>query len=407
MMRRFSYKAVTPDGKVLQGEIEAATREAVIDRLRGQGAIPIRADECQRRERRKLVLPRLFTKTSVTPRDITHLTRELAILLEAGLPLDRSLSTLGSLASPAPIKSLVDTLLTQVRGGATLADAVEGQGTVFPGFYAGMVRAGEAGGSLEKVLNRLADTLEYNQTLQDDIRAALTYPILVVILTVVSLTVLMTLVIPEFRPLFDEAGTELPLSTKVIIAVSDFMLVWGWAIPLGFLAFVLALRQHNRTRLGRERWDRWMLGLPLLGDLIVKIETVRFTRTLGTLLSNGVTLLNALDMACGTLGNQALATAVANVRGSLAEGAGLSGPMGEIGLFPQLALQLIQVGEESGQLEQMLLRVANIYDGEVKRSIQNILALLVPAITIALGILIAAIIGSMMSAILSAYDLPF
>jgi general secretion pathway protein F len=150
-----------------------------------------------------------------------------------------------------------------------------------------------------------------------------------------------------------------------------------------------------------------MLGLPLLGDLIVKIETVRFTRTLGTLLSNGVTLLNALDMACGTLGNQSLATAVANVRGSLAEGAGLSGPMGEIGLFPQLALQLIQVGEESGQLEQMLLRVAKIYDGEVKRSIQNILALLVPAITIVLGILIAGIIGSMMSAILSAYDLPF
>ena len=204
MMRRFSYKAVTPDGKVLQGEIEAATREAVIDRLRGQGAIPIRADECQQRERRKLVLPRLFAKTSVTPRDITHLTRELAILLEAGLPLDRSLTTLGNLASPAPIKSLVDTLLTQVRGGATMADAVEDQGTVFPGFYAGMVRAGEAGGSLETVLNRLADTLEYNQTLKDDIRAALTYPILVVILTVVSLTVLMTLVIPEFRPLFDE-----------------------------------------------------------------------------------------------------------------------------------------------------------------------------------------------------------
>ena len=407
-MRRFSYKAVTPDGKVLQGEIEAATREAVIDRLRGQGAIPIRAEECQQRARRAgLTMPSLFKKTSLNSRDIMHLTRELAILLEAGLPLDRSLATLGNLASPAPIKSLVETLLTQVRGGATLADAVETQGDVFPGFYAGMVRAGEAGGSLETVLNRLADTLEYNQSLKDEIRAALTYPILVVVLTVVSLAVLMTLVIPEFRPLFDEAGAELPFSTKVIITVSDFLQVWGWVLPLGFLLAVIALRQHNRTPQGRNRWDRWMLGWPLLGDLIVKIETVRFTRTLGTLLSNGVTLLNALDMACGTLGNRALAGAVQGIRGALAEGAGLSGPMGETGYFPQLALQLIQVGEESGQLEQMLLRVANIYDGEVKRAIQNMLSLLVPAVTITLGVLIAVIIGSMMSAILSAYDLPF
>jgi general secretion pathway protein F len=406
-MRRFSYKAVTPDGKVLQGEIEAATRQAVIDRLRGQGAIPIRAEECQSRERGGRSLPTLFKKTRLGSRDIMHLTRELSILLSAGLPLDRSLTTLSNLAGPAPMKKLVEDLITQVRGGSTLADAVETQGNIFPGFYAGMVRAGEAGGSLESVLNRLADTLEYNQGLKDEIRAALTYPILVVVMTVVSLTVLMTLVIPEFRPLFEEAGAEMPFSTKVIIAVSDFLRSWGWTLPIAFLLAVFGLLQHNRSREGRERWDRWMIGLPLLGDLIVKIETVRFTRTLGTLLSNGVTLLNALDMACGTLGNRALAGAVRGIRGALAEGAGLAGPMGETGYFPQLALQLIQVGEESGQLEQMLLRVAGIYDGEVKRAIQNMLALLVPAVTIVLGVLIAAIIGSMMSAILSSYDLPF
>lgn len=407
-MRRFSYKAVTPDGKVLQGEVEATTRQAVIERLRGQGAIPIRAEECQRRETtRKRSMPALFQKTRVSSRDIMHLTRELAILLSAGLPLDRSLTTLANLAGPAPMKKLVETLITQVRGGATLADAVESQGDMFPGFYAGMVRAGEAGGSMETVLNRLADTLEYNQALRDEVRAALTYPIIVVVMTVVSLTVLMTLVIPEFQPLFEQAGAELPFSTKVIIAISDFLRTWGWMLPLGFLAAVFGFYQHNRSPQGRERWDRWMLGLPLMGDLIVKIETVRFTRTLGTLISNGVTLLNALDMACGTLGNRALSNAVLGIRGALAEGAGLAGPMGETGHFPQLALQLIQVGEESGQLEQMLLRVANIYDGEVKQAIQSMLSLLVPAVTIVLGALIAVIIGSMMSAILSSYDLPF
>ena len=405
-MARFSYKSVSATGEVVQGEVEAESQQAVVERLRAQGHVPIRAQEVSGATRRGLALRRPVVGKGVGAKDLVALTRELATLLQAGLPLDRALLVLGEVARAGAVRGLVEGILDKVRGGSTLADALASYDQVFPNYYTGMIRAGEAGGTLDGVLSRLADSLERSQALKETLRSALQYPALVVIMAVVSLSILLTVVIPEFRPLFEDAGAALPMSTRIIIGVSDFLGVYWWALLLAALLAAVVLQRHNADPAGRLRWDRWLLGLPLLGELIVKVEVARFSRTLGALLSNGVGVLTALAMTAETLGNRAMVDALGEVQGRLTKGEGLAEPLRDCGLFPRLALQLIQVGEESGRLEEMLLRIADIYDEEVKRSIERMLSLLVPLITIALGILIAVIIGSMLAAILSSYDLP-
>jgi len=407
-MPRFLYKAVSSDGEVIEGETQAPNRQAVIDRLHADGHVPIRAEESRRAAAvKKAGMSELFRPRNVRREDLLLITRELATLLQAGLPLDRGMSVMLELAPAGPVRDLLEDVREKVRGGATLADALAEQPNVFPNYYVGMVRAGEAGGTLEAVLTRLADTLERAAALRENVQAALRYPALVVIMAVISLMVLMTVVIPEFRPLFEDAGAAMPVSTQFIIGVSDFLAAYWWLVTLAVVFAVLALRQHNRTPEGRMRWDTWMIQAPVFGDLVTKIEVARFSRTLGTLLSNGVSVLNAMTMTNETLDNRAFAAAAAQAQGRLAKGEGLAEPLAETGVFPGLALQLIRVGEETGRLDAMLLRIADIYDGEVKTAIQKMLSLLVPLVTLGLGVLIAGIIGSMISAIMSSYDLPF
>ena len=391
---------------MIEGVVEAVNRQAVIDRLRGQGHVPIRADEVTGGTGRGLGAGWSFSRRRVGPKDVVMKTRELATLLHAGLPLDRCLTVLCELSPPGPVRTLVERVQEEVRGGAALADALEAHPDVFPGFYVGMVRAGEAGGNLDGVLVALADSLERAQKLRESVQAALQYPALVVIMAVLTLVVLMTAVVPEFQPLFENAGSEMPLLTQVVIAVSDFLGLYWWAAALAIVALILAVRRHNRDPKGRLRWDGWVLGLPVLGDLLRKVEPARFSRTLGTLSRSGVSLLNAMSMTIATVENRVIAEALDEVRTRLAKGEGLSGPLSETRAIPTMARQLIQVGEESGALEDMLLRVADIYDDEVQRSLQVMLGLLTPVIIIVLGIVIAVIIGSMVAAILSAYDLP-
>jgi general secretion pathway protein F len=404
-MARFLYKSVSATGEVVEGEIEATSRELVVERLRAQGHVPIRAEEAKGSGRSRLSFGGPKSTRGVGLKDVVIMTRELATLLNAGLPLDRALTIVGELTRAGAMRSLVERVLEKVRGGATFADALADYEQVFPNYYTGMVRAGEAGGSLETVLGRLADSLERSQALRDNVRSALQYPILVVIMAVASLAILMTAVIPEFRPLFENAGTALPVSTQIVIGASDFMVSYWWAILVVILVVALFIQRHNADPAGRLRWDRWVIGLPVIGSLVVKIEVARFSRTLGSLLANGVSALNALAMTAETAENWALVEALGEAQSRMAKGEGLAHPLAETGLFPHLALQLIQVGEESGRLEDMLLRIADIYDDEVKRTIDRILAMLVPGITIALGILIALIIGSILAAILSSYDL--
>jgi general secretion pathway protein F len=399
----YSYKAVTADGEVIEGELEAHDQRAVVERLRSQGHVPIRAEE---RGRGGLLRRGGGRRAARISRgSVALLTRELAMLLQSGLPLDRALSILSTLSPPGLLRRLVDRILERVRGGASLAEALEAQGEVFPAFYSGMVRAGEAGGGLEVVLTRLAETLERAQALRESVKSALIYPMFVVAMAVVTLIIMMTAVIPRFRPLFEDSGRAMPLLTEIVIGGSDFVRDFWWALAIALVVLVTAVRRHNASQEGRLRWDRWILRRPLLGDLVLKIEVARLTRTLGTLLANQVNVLNAVSMTLGTLGNRAIGEALSEIRSRLAKGEGLAAPMAETGLFPVLAVQLIQVGEESGQLDTMLLRVADIYDEEVKRTIDRLLALLIPVIIVALGLVIAVMILSILMPIMSSYDL--
>lgn len=405
-MRHFKYKSVTPAGELVEGEMVAVDRSAVIERLHGDGHTPIRADEIGDGLITRLAAIELLGARRLSAAEIVLLTHELATLLRAGLPLERSLAMLADLADGKAKRGLLNGLLESVRSGATLADALERRKEALPGFYIGMVRAGEAGGNLEAVLTRLAEVLGRVQALRETVKSAMYYPVIVLVVASLSVTILLTAVVPEFRPLFDNAGAALPESTRIIIALGDFLRHYWWLILVVLVGLGVAIRYSYAQPAGRQSWDAMMLRIPLLGNIALKAEVARFSRTLGTLLGSGVVALNALSIAVNTLSNRAIAHEVASLAANLKKGEGLAEPLRQSGVFPGMAVQLIEVGEETGQLDGMLLRVADIYDEEVKRALQRLLALLVPAITIGLGMLIAAIIGSMLTAILSAYDMP-
>ncbi|TVR63641.1 MAG: type II secretion system F family protein, partial [Candidatus Competibacteraceae bacterium] len=327
------------------------------------------------------------------------LTQQLSNLLNAGLPLDRALTILISVTDDAPSKSLLERVQDQVRGGSTLADALEAQGT-FSRFYLNMVRAGEAGGALEAVLKRLTEFLERSRALRESVSSALIYPLILLSVAALSVIILLTFVVPQFEQLFADAGRALPLATQIVIAAGHGFRYYWWVGLLAILLLATALRRQLNQPESRVRWDRWFLSLPLFGDLIAKVETARLSRTLGTLLGNGVSLLNALTIVRETLSNRVLALALGEVAEHVKTGRGLADPLLEAGDFPKLAVQMIRVGEETGQLQEMLLQVADTYDEEVQTAVKRLLTLLEPALILGLGVVIAGIIMSILVAIL-------
>ena len=405
-MPRYRYEAVDAAGETLRDELEAASPEAAIERLRDQGLLPLAVAEARGGWLRGGFGQPLFSKRrSLSQKSIMLLTQQLSSLLNAGLPLDRALTILLGVTDEQT-KALLERVQEKVRGGSSLADALEAQG-VFSRFYLNMIRAGEAGGALEAVLKRLTEFLERSRALRESVTSALIYPIILLTVAALSVIILLTFVVPQFQRLFADAGKTLPLATQIVIAVGDGFRHYWWvgAIIIVFLA--AAMRQQLNAPASRARWDRWFLHLPLFGDLIAKVETARLTRTLGTLLGNGVSLLNALTIVRETLSNQVLVTALGEVAEHVKTGRGLADPLLESGDFPRLAVQMIRVGEETGQLQEMLLQVAETYDGEVQTAVKRMLTLLEPALILGLGVIIAAIIMSILVAILSLNELAF
>lgn len=406
-MTLFAYKAVAASGDVVEGEMEAHDKAAVIALLHARGFVPIRADEVASRTSGRWLRRELWGGRQVSPRDVAMLTREMATLLSAGLPLDRALEILGELAANDTVKKLVRQILDRVRGGSALADAIAAHGDVFPRSYVSTVQAGEAGGSLDTVLARLAISLEKSLELRETVKSALIYPAVLLFMAGVSVVVLLAVVIPEFSPLFEDAGAALPLSTRILVVVGSAVQQYWWLMAIAAAGLVVLIRRQLQHPARRLRWDGWLLRSPVLGDLVAKVEMARFSRTLGTLLGNGVPLLSGVIIAKEVVENTVIAKAIDVLATSLKEGRGMADPLVMTDVFPKVAMQLIRVGEESGQLEDMLIKVADIYDREVQLALDRALALLVPALTIALGILVAGIIMAILSAILSVYDLPF
>ncbi len=406
-MPRYRYEAVDAAGETLRDELEAASPEAAIERLRDQGLLPLSVAEAKGGWLGiRLGQPWFSQRRTLSRKAIMLLTQQLSNLLNAGMPLDRALTILISVTDDEPSKALIERVQEKVRGGANLADALEAQGA-FSRFYLNMIRAGETGGALEVVLKRLTEFLERSQALRETVSSALIYPLILLSVSALSVIILLTFVVPQFERLFADAGKALPLATQIVIAAGDGFRYYWWVgvILIGLLT--VAMRQQLSQTESRLRWDRWFLRLPLFGDLIAKVETARLTRTLGTLLGNGVSLLNALTIVRETLTNRVLAGALGAVAEQVKSGRGLADPLSESGDFPKLAVQMVRVGEETGQLQEMLLQVADTYDGEVQTAVKRLLTLLEPAMILGLGVVIAAIIMSILVAILSLNDLAF
>ncbi|HXV22661.1 MAG TPA: type II secretion system F family protein [Alphaproteobacteria bacterium] len=404
-MARFRFKAATAAGEVLEGEVDAPSRPLAVDRLRRKGHLPIRVEPLIGASGDRLVRHGKGRTDRLPAREVAQLTRELATLLKAGLPLDRSLALILEMMEHAGSRKFVERLLQSIRGGISLTQALEPERDRLPAIYVGMVSAGEAGGSLAVVLARLADALEQAEALKEALRSALAYPALVLLVAIGSLAVLLTVVLPEFRPLFESSGAELPASTAALIALGEGLSRYWWVLVVLTVLLGLAISAHNRSPDGRMRRDRLLIAAPLIGDVVQKAEVARFCRTLGTLSDNDVPILDALRIAGDAIANQAIAEAIRSLGQRLRRGERMAPHLLRSRVFPRLAVQLVKVGEESGELGPMLLRIADIYDEEVKRSLQRLVSMLVPAITIALGLLVAGIVATMLNAILGAYDL--
>lgn len=407
-MAFFQYRAADHAGKIVEGVMEAEAEQGVVLRLHEMGCIPLRIGAPGERSAAAVQarLP-LFPKRKISQQQLLQFTQELGTLLAAGLPLDRSLSILGSLIEGEAFSKVMRTLLEAVRAGKSLAASMGEHPDVFPKIYINMIRAGESGGILEGVLRYLAEYMERSLALKEDLKSALIYPVILASAAGLSLVVLFLYVIPRFAVIFKDVGQAVPWITRVIIGLSNMLTDYGWMIAIVLIAAVAAGLFYLRNPEAKAELDRVSLRVWLLGDLVRKFETARFSRTLSALLKGGVPLLEALGTVQGVMGNRLMARAINQVQVRVREGKGMARPLGESGFFPPLALNMIAVGEETGKLEAMLSEVAGFYDQEVKRTTKRLTSIIEPVLILGMGLVIGVVVISMLLAIFSINDLPF
>jgi general secretion pathway protein F len=335
------------------------------------------------------------------------MTQELATLLSSGLPLDRALSVLNGLTTKEELKKAVGQVLRAVQQGKSLAEALGDFPKIFPPLYVNMVKAGELGGFLEAALQRLAEYMERAQQVQDEIKSALTYPVLLTLTGGASIVILLTYVLPKFTVIFGDLGQALPTSTRLLMGISEGLRSYWWLLILLALGVWLGMRQYIATPQGRFAWDRWRLRVWVLGQLLTKREVGRFARTLGTLLKSGVPLLQALEVVQEVVGNAVMSRALKDVRVGVREGQGIAGPLGRSGTFPTLALQMVSVGEETGRLDEMLMKVAEYYERDTYNQVKRLTSLLEPMLILVMGLAVGFVVVSMLSAVFSINDVAF
>jgi len=402
----FAYKAVNSLGETEEGVRDAVDELQLIATLQTEGYIPIRVVPASAKSFLGLRLG--IKQSKLSQKDIALFTGELATLLESGLPLDKSLLVLIDLTEDNErVTKLIGRVLEKVKGGSTLADALEKQSGVFSKFYLNMIRAGEAGGSLAEVLGRLSEYLERSRELKETVSTALIYPTILLVMSLASLFVMLIFVVPQFSEMFESAGKSLPVSTQIVVGLAEWLQSYWWILGLSVVLITGYMNLQMADPVKKKVWDGRFLKLPLVGTIILHKETANISRTLGTLLGNGVSILAALVIVRETVDNLVLAAAIQDTEEQLKQGKNMSDALLEKGIFPKMAMQMIKMGEETGRLEEMLLRVATIYDKQLRVSIQRILALLEPVLIISLGLMIAGIIVSILLAILSVNDLAF
>ncbi len=389
-MAQFEYTAKNAtSGQILKGTMDVPSRDEVIAFIRKNRMILVSVREAPKQLSFKL--PGGGVKT----RDVVIFTRQFATMINAGLPLVQSLSILAQQTENKTLKDVTKAVVYDVEAGNTLADALAKHPKAFTGLYVNMVAAGEAGGILDTILLRLATFLEKNDALVRKVKGALVYPAVIITVAIVAVAVLLVFVIPTFSSMFASVNMELPLPTRVVIGASDILTRFWWAGLLGAFALVFGIRSYYGTPNGRRAIDGALLKTPVLGDLLRKSAVSRFTRTLGTLISSGVSILDGLEITAKTAGNRVVHDAVMQSRQSIAGGETIAGPLQASGVFPPMVISMISVGEQTGGLDEMLTKIADFYDAEVDVAVSALLSLMEPVMIVVLGVIVGGMVVAM------------
>ena len=405
----FSYQATDKKGQEVTGMVEADSLALAINQVRSLGYFPTKVKEdagkLARRQRGKGKGMSFTIGGFVKQKEITLITRQLATLIDAGLPLLRSLSILFDQQKPGKLKNILDELVNDVQSGTTFSEALAKHPKAFDKLYVNMVRAGEVGGMLEVVLNRLADFAERREALARKVKSAMVYPVMVILVATGIVTFLLIKVVPTFAEIFADLGGALPAPTQFLVNASD-ALKHSYLKILGYIiGTIIGIKLIFKIELVSAVKDRVVLKLPLFGSLTRKVGVARFARTLGTLITSGVPILQSLSIVRETIANRVIANAVGEVHDSIREGETIAGPLEESGAFPPMAVNMIDVGEETGNLDSMLLKVADIYDAEVEAAIEGMLQMLEPALMVGLGGVVGFIVIAMYLPIFTIGDL--
>lgn len=430
-INKYCYKAATVSGEVVTGEVAAASQKTAANMLQQRGMTPLRIQPVDgtpepvnksNRERTKglsVGLPRSksstrilgqfsrFNRRTATTRDLVTFSQDLSSLLEAGVPLLRGLKIISDLVEKKKFRAVILGLHEQIKEGSTFWQALEKYPTVFTPVFVNMVKAGEVGGILDVILTRLGSYLDGVQELKEYLFSAMMYPLFLLLTAAGSVTVLLAVVIPKFAGMFSDMGVALPLATQIMLVVGTFLQSYWWLLAIFFLLLFFLARFYVATPSGRYTTDRLKLRIPVLGSLLNKIEISRFCRTFGTLLNGGIPILSALQMVEGVLSNVVLCAAISDIHLQLKQGESLSESLGKANFFPPMAVQMIAIGEETGRMDSMLTRIATMYDREIKVNIKTFTSLFEPLIILLMGLVIGAMVISMLLAIFSVNDLGF
>jgi general secretion pathway protein F len=401
----FSYKATTLNGQTVEGLMEGKDEETIVQHLHQLGYIPIRILSAEKKEAGLHWSSLRLRKVGI--KDLLIFTQELSTLVSAGLPIDRSFQILGSLTEDRRMKETVIDVLKKVEGGSSLSEALSYHPRVFPKLYINMIRAGESGGFLEVILSRLVRYLQSNKEIRDHLISVMIYPLILTGVSGISIIVLLTFVIPRFAKIFSDMGQAIPLATQIMLSTSRLVQDYWW-IGLGILVLIIfGFKMYTQQEEGRFQWDQFKLKRAAIGDLIKKLEVARFSRTLGTLLQSGVSILPALNLVREVSQNRVVSRSIGHIHDRLKEGKGISKSLQETDIFPPLAIHMIGVGEETGKLDEMLIRVAETYEENVQTAMKRFVSLLEPMIILVMGTIVGFIVISMLLAIFSINEIPF
>ncbi|MFH1707756.1 MAG: type II secretion system F family protein [Planctomycetota bacterium] len=393
----YQYEAMDATGKPVRRELEAVSVEDAQVKIRGMNLYPTAIREKGKKGARAMVKGELqeragFSLFGVSTKKLSLFTRQFSTLVDAGLPLVRSLRILMDQEKPGPLKTALTQIIEDVQGGATLSDAFGRHAKIFNGLYVNMVKAGEAGGVLDEVLRRLSEFMEKSEKLKKKVIGAMIYPAAVVTIAGGILVLIITFIIPKFQKMFIEMGVELPMVTVLLLAITDLFTKHFWVVILAPVTLIVVYQIVRRTEGGGHLLDRVKLYIPIFGQIIRKSAIARFARTLGTLIKSGVAILEALQIIKGAIGNRVVSTAIQDIHDSIKGGENIAGPMRESGVFSEMVVNMVDVGEETGELDKMLLKVADFYDEEVDQTVAALMSLLEPVIIIVLGVSVGFIV---------------